>query len=384
MEPCLYFQPRTKTSAPEKLAGVRDIMARQGHPVQVIEELPTPRIVRELWDFWHPIGAIVDCGGEYNDIDAKAFAGRHVVYLGHDPDTLPRGSLLVSNDQAETARAAARELLSTGCGHFAFVHVPERKKWSDLREHSFRDALSINGKSCAVFNAPPAKADSVKWMSGLRKFISARARPCAVFAANDKTAERVLTAAALEGLSVPTDIAVLGVDNFIPICDHTSPQLSSIEPDFRRGGNLAALMLLGAALSRQGWKGPHTQTFGPLRVVRRASTRILATPDRHVSEALELIQEEACVGLTAARVAALFPCSRRMADLRFRRATGHSLLDEIHAVQLERAKQLLTNKNLPLKAISDFCGFRHPNSLRKFFRRETGMTLNAWRQARRT
>ena len=379
MYPLLYFQPSTKTSAPEKLAGVRDIMARRGHAVQVIEERPTARLVRELWEFWHPIGAIVDCGGEYNDIDAQLFAERTVVFLGHNPDTLPPNCLLVSNDQAKTAQTAARELLSTGYGNFAFVHPPERKNWSLLRERGFVDALALNGKSCAVFAPCAARAHAVRWMSGLRRFLASLPRPCAVFAANDKTAESVLAAAALEGMSAPGDIAVMGVDNFAPICEHTSPPLSSIEPDFRRGGNLAAMMLIGAALSKGKWEGSRTQTFGPLRVVRRGSTRMLVQPDHHVSAALDLIRQESCAGLTAARVAALFPCSRRMADMRFRRSTGHTILDEIHAVQLERAKQLLSNGNLPLKVLSDFCGFGHPNSLRKFFLKATGMTMSAWR-----
>ena len=67
-----------------------------------------------------------------------------------------------------------------------------------------------------------------------------------------------------------------------------------------------------------------------------------------------------------------------MAELRFRKAVGHSVLDEIHAVQLERAKQLLDG-TMPLKVISDFCGFENPNSLRKFFKSKTGMTMTAWR-----
>ena len=56
------------------------------------------------------------------------------------------------------------------------------------------------------------------------------------------------------------------------------------------------------------------------------------------------------------------------------------MLDEIHSVQLERVKMLLRDTNRPLKTIGDFCGFGNPNSLRKFFLRETGMTLSAWRQ----
>ncbi len=379
METVLYFQPPTKTFAPEKLAGVRDIMERRHHQVQVIEEKPTARLVDELWDFWNPLGAVMDCGGEYNDVDAALFGKHPVVFIGHNPDNLPKRSLLVSNDQRETARAAARELLSTGYGNFAFVHVPERKKWSELRERGFADALAINGRTCAVFRPNDASGDGIGWMKGLRGFLAALKKPCALFAANDKTAENVLAAAALEGLDTPRDIAVIGVDNFEPICEHTKPSLTSIEPDFRRGGRLAATMLLALSMSKGVWRGSRTQTFGPLRVVRRDSTRILSAPDKAVAAALDLIRREACNGLGSSRVAAMFPCSRRQADNRFRRATGRSILEEIHAVQLERAKQLLRDTSVQMKAISDFCGFTNPNSLRKFFKKETGTTLSEWR-----
>ena len=140
-------------------------------------------------------------------------------------------------------------------------------------------------------------------------------------------------------------------------------------------------MLLALSMSKGVWRGSRTQTFGPLRVVRRDSTRILSAPDKAVTAALDLIRREACNGLGSASVAAIFPCSRRQADNRFRRATGRSILEEIHAVQLERAKQLLRDTSVQMKAISDFCGFTNPNSLRKFFLRETGMTMSAWRAA---
>lgn len=37
---------------------------------------------------------------------------------------------------------------------------------------------------------------------------------------------------------------------------------------------------------------------------------------------------------------------------------------------------------MPLKALSDFCGFDHPNSLRKFFKKQTGMTMTGWKRAK--
>lgn len=379
MATILYFQPSAKTFAPEKLSGVRDIIEKRHHRVQIIEEKPTSNLVDELWALWNPLGAIIDCGGEYNDIDAGIFGSHPVVFIGHNPDTLPKSCLLVSNDQRETARAAARELLATDYENFAFVHNANRKKWSTLRERGFAEALAINGRRCAVFRPSDASSGSVGWTKELRRFLATLKKPCAVFAANDKTAEGVISAATLEGFSSPGDIAVVGVDNYEPICEHVTPRLSSIEPDFRRGGRLAATMLLGLAMSRGKWRGGRVQTFGPLRVVRRASTHVLAVPDKAVSDALDLIRREACNGLQAVRVARLFPCSRRQADNRFRRATGRSILEEIHTVQLERAKELLRDTSIQLKAISDFCGFTNPNSLRKFFLKATGMTMTAWR-----
>ena len=194
-------------------------------------------------------------------------------------------------------------------------------------------------------------------------------------------AAETATAAAFVGLRIPEDLAILGIDNYQPVCEKARPPLTSIEPDFRRGGNLAALMLLARVRAKGGYRGPHTRTFGPLRVVRRASTRVFFRQDKTVAAALDLIRNEACNGLRARDVAALFPCSRRFADLRFRQATGHSILEEIQAVRLERAQDLLRDPQQQIKAISDFCGFANPNSLRKFFRAATGQTMSAWRAA---
>ena len=380
MRTVLYFQSSAKTSAPEKLAGVREVMDKKGIHVQIIEERPTLFSLSELDAFWHPVGAIVDCGKEYNDIDANIFAGMRTVFLGHDPDTLPDTSLQVLHDQAATARLAARELLEAQLENFAFVPYPERRAWSELRQKAFRDALALNGKRCEVFAPPKNCRTGVGMMNAMQRFLKAMPKPCGVFVANDHTAESLLTAAQLAEIKVPDDMAVIGVDNFEPICEHTLPPLTSIEPDFRRGGTLAALMLLADAMSDGDWRGSRTLMFGPLRIVRRMSSRILRRNDPHVSAALDLIRREACAGLSAKRVASLFPCSRRMADIRFANATGRTILAEIHAVQLERAKQLLADGNMPLKAISDFCGFTHENSLRKFFRKQTGTTMSSWRK----
>ena len=79
-------------------------------------------------------------------------------YIGHQPIIHIGATVLVFNEnneillnlRADTGtwgiigggmepgesleETAARELLSTGYKNFAFVHAPERKKWSEMRE----------------------------------------------------------------------------------------------------------------------------------------------------------------------------------------------------------------------------------------------------------
>ena len=379
MKVVLYFQLPQRTTTPEKQAGVQDIAKKRGWHLQVIDTLPTAARMEELRVFWDPIGAIVECGGSYTEIDVSVFAPLPVVFLDRNPRTMPPDACCIYHDSVATGRAAARELLLTGCEHFAFVPFPEKRFWSEERGRGFMEALKLNGRTCTVFDVPSSGNDALAFQKRLRAFLAALPKPCAVFGANDQVAADVIATAVLEGLSIPNDIAVIGVDNFSDICEHAVCPLSSVEPDFREGGRLAALMLDelvqsgGTAVRRRG-------TFGPFRVEKRASTRRMAFWDKDVADAVDFIRREACAGCEAGQVLARFPCSRRFAEKRFRRAVGHSVLDEIHSVQLERVKMFLRDTNRPLKTIGDFCGFGNPNSLRKFFLRETGMTLSAWRQ----
>ena len=85
------------------------------------------------------------------------------------------------------------------------------------------------------------------------------------------------------------------------------------------------------------------------------------------------------MGIRPADVATLFPGTRRVADLRFKKAVGRTIGEEIHAVQLEEAKRLLADHTRQIKAIGDFCGFSTESAMRKFFRRATGVSMREWR-----
>lgn len=382
MKTLLYFHPHGSTSWGLVVDGVKDIAAKAGWHVQEVNVRPTHKNLEELRRFWNPIGVIVDAGAGVNELSADDLRHFPVVFIDHDPATLPRNALSVCHDSAATAALAAKELLSTGFVHFAYVPFHEKRFWDDERESAFRNAIELNGKQCSVFRAGKASsADSVSHLRRLREFVASLPKPCGVFAANDRTAENVLTVARMLNLSMPHDLSVIGVDNYANVCENTSPTLTSVEPDFRRAGASAAMMVLKIAQAGKHSAMERRRVYGPLRVVRRASTRVLARHDAEVASALDMIEANACTGLTAAQVVRLFPCSRVYAEMRFRRATGQSILEAIQSVRLERAKELLRNPDQQIKAIADFCGFKSQNSLCKFFLKKTGMTMSAWRAA---
>ena len=383
METILYFRTLSNQSSAKKLTGVLEMAAKWNWHVQVVDAYPTASSVRHLKEYWSPCGAIVECGTRLDPIDAKIFGKLHVVYLDHDPDSIPQSSFCVFHDSEAATRLAAKELLMTGFPHFAFIPSPAGHFWSQKRKEVFSSMLELHGKTCRVFSSNAVTTDSPHYHRDMRKFLQTLPKPCAVLAVNDKMASTVIDAATFTHISIPYELAVVGIDNIESICDHTSPTLSSVEPDFRRGGEMSAVLLRAILCYGSRFRGKRKIAFGPIRLIRRASTRLLKNVDRDVTAAIDFIAREACSGIGAGRVAKCFSCSRRMAELRFRRATGHTILDEIHAVRLEQAKRILASPKCNLKLLNEFCGFATANSLRKFFRKETGMTLSQWRAAPR-
>jgi transcriptional regulator GlxA family with amidase domain len=98
-----------------------------------------------------------------------------------------------------------------------------------------------------------------------------------------------------------------------------------------------------------------------------------------VTAAMDLIRRRACEGISSTDVLTVFKCSRRMAEMRFRRIAGRSILNEIQFVRLEKAKTLLSDSKFDMEAIANFCGFSTAKAFWKFFRQKTGISPSQWR-----
>ena len=93
----------------------------------------------------------------------------------------------------------------------------------------------------------------------------------------------------------------------------------------------------------------------------------------------DLIRLGACQeGFSPRAVVAHMGVSRSLAFDLFRRVAGHTILDEIQAVRLERAKELLAAGRRADLVASD-CGFASHDDFRRVFRKRCGMSVKAWK-----
>lgn len=357
----LFFQSTTNKSWRDKLSGVYRFAQRAGWQVQVVNTRGKRSEVIEAIQLWRPIGCIVDRAMTRAKEPVNVFKEMPVALLDQNPETATRTHSSITHDSTASARLAAKELLSTGAKSFTYIPWQTPVFWSNQREAAFAKAVRAAGRRF------------VKWTDDF----NALPKPCGILCANDMVAQRAMHLAVKSGWRIPDDLLFVGIDNDELICANLHPPLTSVLPDFEQAG-FAVAQLLKETLDG---KPPRHATYGPVDIIRRESSRWFDKTDPRVTKALNYIRAHACEPeLKTDTVVREMGCSRRMADLRFREITRHSIRDEIHAVRMEKACALLRNRNQAIGAIANLCGYGSEPFFKKLFKRETGLTMREWRK----
>lgn len=286
-------------------------------------------------------------------------------------------------DDAGIARLAFEHLFDRGFRHLGFCGLSDYK-WSAWRCEHFRELAAARGCDCSIHLARAATgraADESADRADLARWLQALPKPAGVFACFDIRGRQVLDACRAASLRVPDEIAVVGVDNDTVVCELSDPPLSSVAPDTTRTGYVAAELLDRMMSGRRVPAGAHL--IPPTRVVARRSTEALAIDDVELSSAIRFIRERACDGIGVAQVLEAVPLSRRALETRFQRLLRRTPHDEIVRVQIERAKQLLAETDLPLKAVATRIGLHHAEYFSVLFRRVTGQPPGQYRRENR-
>ena len=380
MQTILVFRTTKLECWSRKFAGIQAFARTRDWRLQTIDGTGGAIQIAPLLDFWHPAGCIVESDGASTNIHPRDFGNLPTVFLDHSPELVRQGASVVRHDSAEIARLAARELLERDFAAYAVIGWHHPVYWAQDKIDAFQKALALHGRSAEVFQpSDPGKDDIMGLQRRLQKWILQLPRPCGIFGVNDLICEVALSTATTLGISVPEDLAFVGADDDPLICETTIPSLTSVQPDFFRTG-FAAGELLDERLTDSA-RPPRLCVVPPLQLVRRLSTRLFQRSDLVVKKALARIEREATAGLTAHQVLADFPCSRRQAEIRFRAATGRSVLEEIQNVRFIHALELVRDSSIALGAIADRTGWPSSLVLSRYVRQRTGKTLSQLRKA---
>jgi LacI family transcriptional regulator len=284
---------------------------------------------------------------------------------------------LIRSDDLAIGQLAAEHLRQRCFRHFAFCGFSDLE-WSRRRREGFRTALLGTEAYWGEYDLSWGGRRSHSWeqeQSETGRWLQSLPKPLGVLACCDERGRHIVDACQR---AKPEEVAVIGVDDDVLLCELCNPPLSSVVPNPERIGYEAALLLdrlmSGDRPRRQEWLIP------PLGVVTRQSTDVLAIDDPDLVAAVSYIREQACLGTSVREVLERVSLSRTILERKFRKHLGHSLQAEIRAVQLRRVKQLLAETSLPLDRIAALAGYKHPEYMSVVFKRDTGQTPGHYRR----
>jgi LacI family transcriptional regulator len=346
------------------------------------------------WEFWHEAiqimpnnlrllreadGLITVIGAVRGSAERRRLekfliqSGKPVVEVSPGRSDVPFPQIRV--DDVAVGRAAAEYLMSLGFSTFGFLGYP--LAFSQDRFQGFAEGLAARGHRCLL--PPPIEQwwNDRKESAARRRWFRTLPLPVAIFAATDAIAAQAMVAAQAEGILVPDQMALMGVDNGT-LCDLSWPSLTSVPLDGVRAGFEAA-RLVHSLIRGDSAAQRQPMLIPPQPVIPRGSTDSLAIEDLDVIAAVRYIRQHVPMKLTAAQVVRHVAVSRRKLERRFQTLLHHTIGDEIRGAQTRRAMELLRSTPLTVGEIAEKTGFGSTAAFARMFKRIVKSTPAAYR-----
>jgi LacI family transcriptional regulator len=315
------------------------------------------------------------------DLQAYAAWDQPLVTCSWAPPEI--GLVTVCADNREAGRMAAEHLLELGMRQFGYLGLPyaldDHLRWEGLRE-----AVEAAGRTCSRLDLPwgwdPARR--LERDERIAGWLAALGPPVGVLAFSDALGTWVVEGAAVGGLEVPDDVAVIGIDDADLTCHMCSPALSSVSTNGETVGFEAAAVL-------DGWlrgAAPPSEPvlIAPQGVIHRASTDVLAIEDAVVVRAVRFLRSHAHERIDVGDAVEHVRVSRRNLEQRFTAALGHTPAEELRRARVRRARQLLVDTDWQVASVAYESGFATVAHLSRTFKKYVGVAPSVYRRRRRS
>lgn len=323
-------------------------------------------------------GYIIQTG--HNCLDAARKLRAPVVNVGDGSAAAVRSLPSVLSDHQAIGRLAGEHLLRRGFRHFAFLG-PANRWYSEQRLLGLQAHVEPTGAAVSVQwvrSGRKTREEHIAQFRCLRQWLVDLPKPVGLLACHDHLSRQVVDSLRPPELHVPTDIAVVGVDNDENTCTGDDPTLSSVAVDATRIGYEAAVLLMrlmnGEASPRQ------SLTIPPVEVVGRHSTDTWVFDDALINAALRRIRSQRTTSLRVAGLARHLNVSRRSLEMRFMKTVGRSPAEVIRDQRHRHVRHLLQATDMPVSHIAVACGYPGARHLVEAFRRQEGISPMQYRE----
>ncbi len=306
--------------------------------------------------------------------------GLPTIILGdHNPDKSIPGWHRIRSDSVAIGKVAAEHLLDCGFRNFAYCGY-YKTWWSEERGLGFLRRIEEAGFEVSFFKPPRSQLKRI-WENEqtlMADWLKSLPKPLGIMACNDDRGQNILEACQIADLNVPDEVAVIGVDNDILVCEVSEPPLSSIPLNNKRAGyegaELLAKLMAGEKLTHQ------EIVVQPTDVVIRESTDGLAIEDGDIAKAVRFIRHHATEMIQVSDVVNVVPMSRRKLQSSFRRLLGRSVFEEIKRVHIDKCARMLVETNMSISQIAAALGHPSFENMNRYFRSVKGMSPTAYRK----
>ena len=290
----------------------------------------------------------------------------------------------VDSDHRKIGILARDFFASRGFRNFAFCGFPGTA-FSDAREKAFSDETThvysprkrLLPDESQFYNE---RVDRIQDGRSLSRWLKTLPKPCAVFCCNDLRAIQLQRVAIDDGLRVPEDLAILGVDNDTIACSFAEVPISSINPNSFEIGRAAA-RILGAMLVKKAAKRHHRiHSVKPGEITERTSTEFMPIDPPWLGQVLMHIEKNMRRPIPAAEIFALSERSSTFVENVFKAKLGMPVQAYVTSVKMREARRLIDNPSLRISEIGDLCGFSSPQYFCRTFAATFGMSPRASRE----
>ena len=282
-------------------------------------------------------------------------------------------------DNHNIGRMAAQHFLDRGFESLAFYKFSNMRDVVE-REEGFRKTVNEAGRSYALLDWTAAlqKEPQQNWFEWLKQRLQEFALPVGMMAQSENRAALLINACEAIGISIPEQVAIIGVDNDEYACEFASVPISSVD------SNRELLAYEGASLLgklMKGGRAPQRPTMvAPKGIVVRKSSDILAIEHKDVAQALSFIWENFQADINVDDVIHNSQMSRCGLYRAFEKHVGRTIGEEIINKRIDYAKTRMLDSDAKLYQVATESGFSNGEHFSRAFTRVVGKTPSQFRR----